>query len=131
MKNYLSSYYIHVYFFFVASKPIAIQETESCQYLFEWELPSLCAPVTDTPGGSSGGTKGLSSGVIAVIVIIVLVSVIGTAGVVIYKVKKRRRWAGTYEYSGLSTDDDTSMLVTERKGNSPRFYDDDDDELII
>ena len=64
-------------------------------------------------------------------VIIVLVSVIGTAGVVIYKVKKRRRWAGTYEYSGLSTDDDTSMLVTERKGNSPRFYDDDDDELII
>lgn len=119
-----------VFLIIVDSKPIFIDETTSCRYLFQWDCPSLCSPQSSTASPASSGGK-LSGGTIAVIVIAVLATVAVIAGVIIYRHKRQRRWDGVYEYTGVSNDDDTTMLVGANKGATPRFYDDDDDELIL
>jgi len=74
----------------------------------------------------------LSPGVTAVIVIIVLASVISLATVIVCRLKRRRRYNGPVGYDPLSTDDDTTGLITAVKGRAPRLYhDDDDDDLLI
>ena len=106
-----------------------ISESHSCQYSFEWELPSLCNPVQKAPSNNSPAKRGLSTGVVAAIVIAILVAVIVTIGIVYMRLRKRRAWAGTYGYSELASDNDSTLLIA--PGHRGRKYDDDDDDDML
>lgn len=92
-------------------------------------MSSLCTPVETSR--SSDTASGLSGGIIALIIIATLAVVTIAVAVIVYRLKRKRRWDGVYEYTGVSSDGDTTMLVSASKGTGPRFYDDDDDDLII